>query len=571
MIFVLLALIALTLAHLQVIRGSYFRRQGKNNALRMIPFEGERGRILDRNGKVLADVTESWVAALIPQDLAKEGDVFLFLAEVLGEGRRTLERRFEAGRLSPFSPVTVSGPLTRDQAIRIEEGAYLHPGLVVMRRFARRYPAGEVTSHLLGYVAKPDAERMRRAAREGLNAEEPVGYAGAEEAFEPFLRGEPGGRQIEVDSRGRQVRLVSMREPGQGQDLTLSVDLQVQRAAFEALGGERGAVAIIDPDTGEVLALVSSPAYDPNAFVLPGSRSKVGGYLSDPRAPLFNRALSASFPPGSLFKIPVAVAALEEKKIKPATTFDCPGTFEIGGRVFRSPHAWGRQDLFQAMGHSANEYFFHSGLRVGPDQMARYARLLGLGERTGDGLWQENRGNIPSRSSRMRWFKGDTVNMSIGQGDVLVTPLQIARMMAAFANGGHLVRTRLLKAVDGKIGTVPIFSKNRDSPYFPTVSSVKISLRDDTWKALKQALYAPVRMPDGTARLLDMSGFDTFGKTGTAQAGAGKSDHAWFAGVTRTSKGRIAYCLLLEHGGSSTNAVAAVKRMLERLMQEGVL
>ncbi len=587
----LFALIAFDLFFLQVIRGGYFYRLSQNNSIRLIPFEGKRGRVLDRDGRVLVDNSKSFHALILPQDLGKDRGVFRFLSLLLNEDAAAIENRYLKNRLTPFSPVTVAEDISRQEAIQIEEGAYRFPGLIVLEKYRREYACKEACAHAVGYVGKADPEKFREIAEYGLSTEELVGYSGVEESYNGVLRGAPGGRQIEVDSRGREVRLLSVRDPSEGKDLALTIDSRIQHAAYDALGGARGAAVILDADTGEVLALVSSPSFDPNAFTDRDKRAHVADYLADKASPLLNRAMSAGFPPGSVFKIPVAVAGLEERKIQPSTTFDCPGFFQLGNRVFRSPHSWGMQDLTEAMGHSANDYFFHTGLLLGPEMITRYARQFGLGERTGVDLPYESRGQIPSVAKFLHWFKGDTLNLAIGQGTVLATPLQLARLMAVVANEGRFVTPHVVKSVGGVDicgGATDVRRKTwdvgreRENASVPRPSSLVprlecpqskryVPLRKDVWSVLRQILYAPVKMDTGTAHVLDIDGLDTFGKTGTAQASPGKSDHAWFAGVTMTPKRRIAYCVLLEHGGSSANACEVVKVILQSLKEQSIL
>ncbi|MBF0569862.1 MAG: penicillin-binding protein 2 [Candidatus Omnitrophica bacterium] len=574
----LFGLIVLNLFYLQVIRGGYFHNLSQSNSLRVVPFEGERGDILDCNGKVIADSQKAYHAVIVPQDLGRKTEVFGFLAKVLDQPAEELRERYLRNKLTPFSPVSVAEGISRSQAIVIQENAFRFPGRMVLEYYRRENPYAEAGAHVIGYVGKPDPDRVRKITEYGYSAEEMIGYSGIEEFYNDLLRGNAGGREIEVNSLGQQMRVLSVSEPSKGSDVQLTIDMRIQKAAYNALDGRRGAAVVLDPDTGEILALVSSPAFDPNAFLDRDDRSRVAGYLQNADSPLLNRASSAAFPPGSVFKIPVSFGGLEERKIKLTTTFDCPGYFALGARVFRSPHTWGVQDMTEAMGHSANEYFFHIGLMLGPEKISRYARLMGLGEKTGVDLPYETRGRIPSLSSRLRWFKGDTANMSIGQGDVLATPLQLVRMIAVFANNGYLVRPHLLKAVAGQeicgdtsvAGRVGLFgSKAKDFQCLRSVTH--ISFRNDVWQAMRRILYAPVKMESGTAHVLDMPGFDTFGKTGTAQAGSGHMDHAWFTGVTITAKRRIAYAVLLENGGGSANACAVVKQMLLDMKEKDIL
>jgi len=399
---------------------------------------------------------------------------------------------------------------------------------------------------------------MRLIQSYGYSPDDPVGYSGIEERHDGELRAEPGGRQIQVNSRGQQVRLLSVREPAAGKDIVLTIDQALQHAAYQAMEGRRGAAVVLDPGTGEVLALVSSPAFDPNDFAQRDDRARAAAYLKSKDAPLINRAVAGQFPPGSVFKIPVSFAGLQEKKFKPTDSFNCPGYFDLGDRHFKFPHAFGMQDFIQAMGHSANEYFFHVGLALGPDMMARYAVLFGLGERTGIDLSYEAKGVIPRRAALAQWFSGDTANMSIGQGYVSTTPVQLARMMAIVENEGRFVDPYVVASIGG-------------APAARARSLHMVVLRPQVWNTVKQGLRAAVKMETGTAHVLDLPGLEVYGKTGTAQAGAGKSDHAWFAGAVKSPKQKFVFVLFLEHGGSSANAALASKNMLEALQAEGKL
>ena len=548
----LFLLIVFDLVYMQVIRGGYFFRQSESNSIRIIPFEGKRGRILDRNGKVLADNKKSFCIAIIPQDQKDKKKVFHFLSGVVNVEAEVLEARFKNNRLTPFSPVVVVEDISRQQAIVVEENAYQFPGLLILERYRRYYPFGASGGHVIGYVGKVDEHRMREIQAYGYSPDEPVGYSGIEERYDTDLRAEPGGRQIQVNSRGQQVRLLSVREAAEGKDLVLTIDQKMQYAAYQALENRRGAAVILDPASGEVLALVSSPAFNPNDFAQRDDRSRAAAYLKDKDSPLVNRAMGAHFPPGSVFKIPVSLAGLQERKFKPTDSFNCPGFFDLGDRHFTFSHAFGMQDFIQAMGHSANEYFFHIGLALGPDIMARYAALFGLGERTGIELPYESKGLIPRRGSFTQWFAGDTANMSIGQGYILTTPLQLARMMAIVENEGRFVDPYIIRSVGGV-----------DVAHARSFRTVV--LRPEVWNTIKYGLRAVVKMDTGTAHLLDLPGLEIYGKTGTAQSVAGKSDHAWFAGVVKTQARELVFVVFLEHGGSSANAVLAAKNMLEAI------
>ncbi len=555
----LFILMALDLFYIQVICGGYFYRQSESNSIRVIPFEGKRGRILDRNGNVLADNEKNFCVALLPQDIRDKRDVFRFLSGALNLGTAELETRYKKNRLTAFSPVIVAWDISRQQAILVEENAYQYPGLLVMERFRRHYPEGAAGAHVVGYVGRANEEKMREIEAYGYSADDPVGYSGVEEYYDDDLRGAPGGRQIQVNSRGQQVRLLSVREPSEGRDLVLTIDKDIQEAAHQAMAGRKGAVVVLDPANGEVLALVSSPAFDPNDFSSRDDRTQAGAYLKDASSPLLNRAVSAQFPPGSVFKVAVASGGLQERKITPETSFDCPGYFDLGNHRYKFPHAFGSQDLIQAIAHSANEYFFHIGLAIGPDMIAHYASLFALGERTGVDLPYEAKGTIPRHAAFRQWFRGDTVNMSIGQGYVLATPIQLARLMAIVENEGRIPLLHIKKSLGGV------------EKQFISGSTRVAVLRPEVWSVLKNGLHQVVQMDNGTAHVLDLPGFEIYGKTGTAQAGVGKADHASFAGVVKTPGHTLVFVLLLENGGSSANACLAAKDMLLDLQTRGKL
>lgn len=599
-IFLMFLAIVLNLFYLQVIRGRYFFRLSQNNSLRVVAIDGPRGSILDRNGQVLAESVQTYEAAVMPQDVTNKPALFRFLAGVLQAESAGLQRKFERNRANPFSPVVIADGLSREQAIALAEGAYLYPGLMVGERFRRRYPNSSVGAHVLGYVGRIDPDKLQELLNNGISVPDTVGYTGVEEALDEELRGIPGGREVEVNSRGREVRVVGLREPGRGRDVVLTIDQRIQSAAYDVLAERRGGFVMMDTSTGEVLALVSSPAYDPNVFSGLGRHTRPSEYLTDDRAPMLNRAFGAAFTPGSVFKIPVSFAGLEEKKIRLMTTFNCPGYFEIGNRRAVFAHAYGIQNLLEAVAHSANEYFFYTGLALGAETVIDYARRFGLGERTGIDLPYEAKGNLPSATALHKgWFKGDTLNLSIGQGTTLTTPLQLARMLAAVENGGYILRPRVIRSVGGIDAAAPkgtrslstLLSEKVRVPFFQaSVESVGngntasvnpaaknqaavriISFRQDVWSAMQQSLRAVVKMPTGTANALDIDGLYIYGKTGTAQTAPGKPDHAWFAGVVRGPRQNFSFCMFLEHGGSSHNAVQASQEILLRLMAESLI
>jgi penicillin-binding protein 2 len=561
-VILLFVLVVCGLFFLQIIRGSYYYRLSNSNRIRLIPQEAERGIIYDRNGAVVADNKISFDVALVPQDLGDAEKTFNYLSVTLDKDRNDVLREFRLNRWTPFAPAKVARNIPRETAIKLEEVKDLYPGMVVQIRAQRFYPFGPACSHILGYLGQIDRSRITRLKDYGYKIKDIIGYAGVEEYYDNFLRGEDGGTQIEVDNLGRQVRLLGMRQPQKGRDLILTVDSRMQKIAYAALENRRGAAVFMEPDSGEIFCMVSSPSFNPNAFIDRSDGDLLRNYFSNSASPLLNRVTQGLYPPGSVFKIITAIAALETGKINYATSFVCKGSFTLGNREFLCSEIHGLQNLKQALTHSCNVYFYHTGLMVGSDALNRYAREFGLGVATGIDLPSEVKGLVPSRlqkkiSKNENWFEGDTVNFSIGQGDVLTTPLQLTRLMAILLTGYSDIRPHLVKKVgDREIDRGQL--KNR------------LKIKPEYLEQIEADLRSVVADPTGTANVLNLPNLKVAGKTGTAQVGGGRS-HAWFVGFFPSDKPRMVFCVFLENGGSSYNACVVARRILEEMVAEDIL
>ena len=555
-IFFLLGMIICSLFYMQVIHGDYYRRQSMNNRIRVVPIDGPRGRILDRNGVILADNRITYHVGVVPQDVEDKNALFTYLAQILDRDPDFLERQFMRKKITPFAPVILAQDISREMAVKIEEEKFIYPGLIVQQGFERYYPFDDAGAHVLGYVGKIDEDEIGDNQSYGYTPLSSVGKTGVEKWYDAFLQGEPGGRQIEVDSRGAQVRLLGLKDPVAGNDVALTIDQRVQNAAQELLSGYRGGIVVMDLTNGDLISLVSSPSYDPNAFSDKNKNEDLTSYFNDPSTPLLNRTVSGQYPPGSVFKIPVALAAIQLHKITPSTTFDCPGYMMVGKRKFGCSHVHGVQDLNAALAHSCNVYFFHVGQLVTPPIIGAFAKAFGLNRPTGVDLPFEAKGKLVTGSSAdRRWYTGDVLNLSIGQGYTLTTPLQLTVMMAAVANNGVILRPRVVKQVGDKETQIMDFSKRP-----------RVKLRDQTWSVVQKGLKAVVDDPEGTGHdLKEISGLDIYGKTGTAQSTHDKPNHAWFVGYTRSPKASIAFCVFLEYGGSSENSVKITHDLLLKL------
>lgn len=548
--------VAMTLFYVQVFQGRHFYDLSKNNRIRVVPLEGWRGKISDRNGVLLADNEISYDLLLLPQELKESDDLFVFLNKTLDVDLKVLKRRYLIRKLTPFTPVILAENITKEQAIILEENKFQYPGLFVEESFKRQYPLGEDFAHVLGYVGKVDSKKREKYKEYGYSPQRIVGHTGIEEYYDEYLKGGEGGYQIEVNSRGRKVRLLSLKEPTPGEDIEISLDSRIQQIAAELMEEKMGSIIVMDLNNGEILSMVSSPSYDPNLFLSSKKRKQLSSLFSQKDAPFFNRATKGLFPPGSVFKVPLAICALDKGKIEENTRFFCDGKYKLGRTTFRCAHTHGSQNLIEALAHSCNIYFYHVGQKLGSDEIQSCVDQFGMGRITYIDLPYEKKGFIPHRQQNLvkrkrRWFPGDTLNLSIGQGDVLVTPLQMVQMMATVSNEGEEVQPHLIRKVGGEM-VGRFLSKNQ------------LKIDRDVFQTVKKGLRAAVVNYAGTAHVLDLKEVYVAGKTGTAQSSPGKEDHSWFVGYAKGVR-NIAFSVMLEHGGSSRNACLVARQLLLKM------
>ncbi len=560
-LFCLFVLLLLGLFFVQLIRGHYYYNLSLKNSIRLIPQDACRGKILDRSGHVIADNSLSFDAVIIPQELKNKEAVFDRLSQILSMSRQNIDRIYDRMYLNPFTPVCIASGIPKSTAIILEEESLDLSGVRVELNSRRYYPFGTCASHVLGYMGEIDKSRITRLKDYGYDIKDKMGYSGLEEYLDIYLRGEKGGQQVEVDSRGRQVRLLGYKPPVKGKDVLLTLDLEMQQIADQLLGGRKGAVVVLDATNGAVLIMSSSPAFDPNVFVDRSDKKSLNYYLTSEKSPLLNRAVSAQLPPGSVFKPITAVAALRTKRFDTSTIYFCAGKLKVGNRDFKCWSEHGEEDFDQAMGHSCDVYFYRLGLQAGVDMLTQTAHDFGFGSSVGIDLPHESSGFVPSKVwKRIKfldgWYDGDTANFSIGQGFVLATPMQLARMMAAIGNGGFLVAPHITQSIDG----VPV--------EFKEPKKIKIDM--NVLSTVRESLRFPVSLEDGTAHILNIEGLDICAKTGTAQV-YGQQSHGWVAGFFPKNKARFAFCILLENSGSSHYACALGRQLFEELKKRGKL
>ncbi|SJZ77511.1 peptidoglycan glycosyltransferase [Trichlorobacter thiogenes] len=564
---VLFFLLLLRLWYLQIIKVDDYRTMSENNRLRFLPVAASRGALMDRNGTVMVNNRPSFSLSIIPQEVKDVEGMLDRLAALLKLDRAELQERWEKtkGR-ARYYPVVIAVNITQDQVEIVEENRLRLPGVEVSVKPIREYAFQNSAAHLLGYIGEVSDKELDAPAYSDYNPGDYVGKNGIEKAWEKELHGSDGGRQLEVDSRGRVLRVLSESSPTVGNSLVLTVDSRLQRTAEQAFGGQAGAAVVMNVNNGEVLAFVSSPTFDPSLFAgrIPADIWKK--YLEDKRHPLENKALAGQYPPGSTFKMLTALAGLEAGVINENTTVHCDGAYEMGGSKFRcwSKSGHGSVNLRKSLKESCDVYYYHLGEKLGVDRIAAMAERFMLGKELGIGLQNEKKGLVPSTAWKLKrfgkkWFPGETLPVAIGQGYVLMTPIQLASMVATVANEGTIYRPHLVKKVvdpDGK--TIKEFTPE-------TIGTTGIA--PASFKKVKQGLYAVVNDPGGTganARLWDQK---VAGKTGTSQVvklGEDRKkarkyehmDHGLFVAFAPYDKPEVAVAVVVEHGGGG-GAVAA--------------
>lgn len=545
----------LTLFFYQIINGSYYRQRAKNNYVRLIPTPAIRGSIFDRNGDILAYDRAVFNISVIPHQIRnKKKPLFERLSKITGYGVDSIENNYRRNSSNPFSAVNIITDIDKITALRLKEE--LKNQILITPEPQRHYPQRENCAHFLGYV-KPASSSYDKLKKYGYKPLERAGFLGVEQYYDSYLKGLDGGDLVEVDAGGQMVGFLGERRPKKGQDIYLTIDSRIQEIAFKALDQKKGVIILMNSINGEMLTLCSSPSFDPNDFI----RGKnVTALFNDKSSPLLNRAIQASYPLGSTFKPLIALAALDTKKITPDKTFLCEGSVKIGLAKFKCSKIHGSQNLYQAIAHSCNVYFYNLGLILGPNALAKAAKRFGLDTLTGIDLPYEKKGIVPNprwkkKLLNQNWFTGDTVNLSIGQGFIETTPMENMLAINVFASDGYLVKPRILK----KVGDLS------------SGSPLKIYLRysQENIDLIKKSLRGAVNEEGGTAALLQNLDLAISGKTGTAQTNG--RPHGWFIGYFPYKNTKYTICVILENGGSSYAALRVAYKFLKKIIKEDFL
>ena len=539
----LLVVLAIRLWQIQVVQGEYFLRLSEENRLRVSSVAAPRGQILDRRGRPLTLNRPAFTVSLLPTELRHPDQVIPEVARRLGMTPMEVAAKLAGARARPFDPVRLRRDVPKEVIAALEEARMDLPGVFVQVEPVRDYLYGALATHLLGYLGEISDRELESLRSRGYEAGELIGKDGVERVYDRYLKGRNGQIQAEVDAQGRPLRVLATVPSQPGSTLDLGIDLDVQKAAEEALGSQVGAVVAMDPRDGTIVALASHPAFDPNLFATGITTTAWDRLLHDPKQPLLDRAIQGGYPMGSVFKIVTGTAALELGLVQADSRFYCPGYYNLGGHIFHDHEAHGNINFVEGIAQSCNVVFWTLARPVGPGHLAQYARMYGLGQPTGIDLVQESAGVIPDPQWKARvwkqpWFAGETLNTAVGQGYVLATPLQVARLLAAVANGGRLVTPHIVTAVASSKGRV--FLRVDPPP------SGEIRLRPETLAVLRTGLAAVVSR--GTAASIQIPGLQVAGKTGTAENPHGKP-HAWFAGYAPVDNPRLVVVALVENVG----------------------
>jgi penicillin-binding protein 2 len=549
----LVALLVIQFWNLQVIRARHFRELAENNRYRLVNLAAPRGALLDREGHVLVGNRPSFNVVLVPEHAVDLDRVVVRLARTLGMGEAAIRERL--ARRQPYKPVVIKTDAPLADVASLEARRLELPEVSVEVVPLRSYPLASAAAHALGRVGEISERQLQLPENKGVSPGSLVGQAGIESKYNRQLMGQDGFRRVIVNSRGAEVTEAERQVPQDGPSLTLTIDASLQETMEKAFAGRAGSAVALDPRTGEVLAMTSTPAYDPNEFTTGIDAATWASLASDPQTPLMNKVIQGAYSPGSTFKLVAATAALEEGVITPSTTFFCPGYLAVYNTVFHCHIARGHglMDLRRGIANSCNVYFYNVGIRVEIQRLAKWAKLMGLSAPTGIDLPHEGTGLMPSPEWKMRlfktpWYAGETVSVAIGQGQVSATPLQMARLVSVIANGGSLVTPHLARTA-----SVP--------------PPVPLGIHPATIAAVKEGMRAVVA--EGTGWRAKLPGIEVCGKTGSAQVVARArlekspnapemQPHGWFLAFAPCDDPKIALAVLVEHGKSGGGSAAPV-------------
>jgi penicillin-binding protein 2 len=575
------SVLALRLWYLQILGVDHYRDLSERNRIRYVAIQAPRGAIFDRHGTLLVDNRPAFTVSALRQEVGDRERVFATLSDLLDVDVDLLEKRWRAGQNLPrYRPLPLLEDIGRQAMEKIQENSVNLPGILVEVKPLRSYPYGEMAAHLFGYLGEISEQELKRSDFADYRSGEMVGKTALERMFEDRLRGAAGQKRIEVNVKGRELRQVTTRNPLPGRRLYLTIDATLQQAAETALADNAGAIVVLDVNNGEILAFVSRPTFDPAWFARGINGEEWRGLMDNSRHPMTNKVLRGQYPPGSTFKMVVALAAMEAGTATPSTRVQCNGSFKLGNsyeyRCWKK-RGHGSVDLHKAIKESCDVWFYTVGLETGIDRIASAARRFGLGKQTGFPFGRERSGLIPTRAWKKKrfgtsWYNGETVISSIGQGFVLTTPLQLASMTAALANGGTVWKPQIVQKVVDLAGDTDWILKPE--------KLTETAWSAESLRAVQGAMESVVNDVGGTAWRSRLEKVRFAGKTGTAQVVKRKSDeeeeqeqegeelpykyrdHALFVSYAPVDNPQIAVAVVVEHGGHGSSAAAPIAKAI---------
>jgi len=501
---------------LQIAGGPAYRVQSENNRIHLQDIAPFRGMIFDRHGQLLVDNRPSFDMFIIPEDIQRRAQLLENLEALMGLHPAYVEQKLnENSQKRPFRPVLIKKNLSREELAVVETNLYNLAGVLIQVKPQRHYIFKEFASHLIGYLGEVSENQLNSGQYANNKPGDLIGKYGVERTWDKELNGMRGGEQVEVDAAGRKLKVISRKPPLPGQNIVLTIDKDLQLLAEKGLAGKKGAIVALNPKNGEILAMASSPVFNPNVFIGGIDRSQWVKIVSSKDCPLQNRAISGLYPPGSVFKIVVALAGLEEGILDPDEEVVCNGRYTLGNHTYRcwKRYGHGKVVLHRGLVESCDVYFYKLGKRLGVDTIAHYAKMCGLGRLSGFELGSEKAGLVPTSEWKLNrwgvpWQGGETISMAIGQSFLLVTPLQMARLIAAVFNGGILYEPKVIRQV-GKNG-------NHIHEFSPKPEG-RLDVKEENLERIRQALTGVVHEPHGTGSRARVKGITVAGKTGTAQ------------------------------------------------------
>ena len=578
-IIVLLFLVLLTRTwYMQVLQEESFRKLSKNNQVRQVSLPSYRGIIKDRNGETLVTVRPAFNLYVIPEDAADIDGALSRLGALIDFDIKTVKEKIRKSQ--PFKKVPIKMDISRTEVAVVEENKMSFPGVRISVEPMRNYIYKDLAAHVLGYLGEISKDKLADMKGSGYSMGDLTGKDGIEYIFESALRGKKGYKEIEVDVSGRELKTLRRLLPESGHQITLTLDLRIQKVMEELMTGTpekplNGSAIVMNVKTGEVIAVASKPSFDPNLFAAGISRNDWRDLITHSEHPLQNKTIDGQYPPGSTYKIVTALAALEENVISPEETVYCPGYFKLGRRNYRcwKKRGHGKMNMYSALVQSCDVYFYTVGHRLGIDRIAKYAKKLGFGKFTGINLIGEKPGLVPTKAWKLRarkekWLAGETISASIGQGFNLVTPIQQVSMMATVATGGTPTRPHFVKSIEDHEG-------KEVEKFFPQPGK-KILFKPENIALVKDALLGVVNGLRGTGRRARLKEIQVAGKTGTAQVVGMKQgkqpkdedipymfkDHAWFVAFAPYHDPEIAVAVIIEHGGHGGHTAAPIAKKL---------